>query len=172
MEKLNTIDISTVNNLVNGVVTYLKNWTHHELEVVIEQSIKQKKPLIINLGKKGYIVGNYVIDQISKRWWRLRFRFSDKEYMFTNKLSAICYAYYTQIGNFSRADRIFKEDDEVGRLSLKAEHYYYRYQQAQKKKNVHRTDLFLVRYQESSLKLASSKDLLEKTLQSAKYIKF
>ena len=172
MEKSNTIDISTVEQAVKGMVSYVKTWTHSELENVIDQSIKNRQPIILNLGKKGYLVGSCAIDLINKRWWRLRYRFTDKEHLFTNKLSAICYAYYSQIGRYDRADLILKEDDDVARLILKTEHYYHRYQQAQKKKNIHRTDLFLVRYQESSLRLSASKSLLEKTLQSAKYIKF
>lgn len=172
MEKSNIIDISTVEQAVKGVVSYVKTWTQSELENVIEQSIKERHPIILNLGKKGYLVGNCAIDLCNKRWWRLRFRFSNQEYLFTNKVSAICFAYYNQIGRHDRADRILKEDDDVARLTIKTEHYYHRYQQAQKKKNVHRTDLFLVRYQESSLRLSASKSLLEKTLKSAKYIKF
>lgn len=172
MEKSNTIDISTVEHAIKGMVSYVKTWTQGELESVVEQSIKQRRPIILNLGKKGYLVGNYAIDLVNKRWWRLRFRFSDQEVLFTNKVSAICFAYYTQIDRHDRANRILKEDDDVARLILKSEHYYHRYQQAQKKKNVHRTDLFLVRYQETSLRLSASKSLLEKALKSAKYIKF
>ena len=76
------------------------------------------------------------------------------------------------MGYIKHADRILAEDDAVGRLTLKAEHYFRCYKRALKKKNSQKIDLFLVRYQESSLRLSDSKNLLEKTLQSAKYIKF
>ena len=80
MEKSNIIDISTVEQAVKGVVSYVKTWTQSELENVIRQSIKEGHPIILNLGRKGYLVGNCAIDLCNKRWWRLRFRFSNQEY--------------------------------------------------------------------------------------------
>lgn len=173
MAKLNSIDISTVEQAVNNAVNYLKKWSQEELSRLMEQTSKgHQTPLIIKVPNKGYIVGNYFLEQIDAGWWRLVYRYSDKEYIFFNKLSAVCYAVYSQTNNYTRANQILHDDEQVGRLTLKTEQYYFRYKQAIKKKNTHKTDLFWVRYQETSHRLSNSKNLLEKRLKSAKYIKF
>jgi hypothetical protein len=173
MAKSNSINISTVEQAVNNAVDYLKKWSHEELARLMEQTSKgHQTPLIIKVPNKGYVIGNYFLEQIDNRWWRLTYRYGDREYIFFNKLSAVCYAVYSQTNNCTRAERILQDDEQVGRLTLKTEQYYFRYQQAIKKKNTHKTDLFLVRYQESLQKLSNSKNLLEKSLKSAKYIKF
>jgi hypothetical protein len=171
MDKSNSTNIPTVEQLVNQAVTYLKEWTSKELDNIIARSILDRKPVIMRLNR-GYIVGNYFINQHNHRWWKISHRYSNDEHIFTSKLSAICYAFYYQIGSFKFADRVLKEDDEVGRLTVKTEQYRYRFDEAKKKKNTHKIDLFLVRFEEASLRLTFSKNLLEKTLRSAKYIKF
>ena len=140
----------------------------------VQQNIASKKnPLIVKLGNRGYLVGHYFLETVEKRWWRLSCSINgDQKHIFSSKLSAVCYALCMQMGYLKQADRILNEDDAVGRLTVKSEHYFRCYKQALKKKNSQKIDLFLVRYQESSLRLSNSKNLLEKTLQSAKYIKF
>jgi hypothetical protein len=157
--------------LVNQAVSYIKDWTNKEIDHIIARSLRERRPIIMRINR-GYLVGNYFISSHNQRWWKLSHRFSNHEHIFTSKLSAICYAFHYQIGSFNFADRLLKEDDEVGRLLIKTEQYQFRFTEAKKKKNTLKTDLFLVRLEESSLRLTASKDLLEKTLQSAKYIKF
>lgn len=174
MEKSNTVDISTVETAVDCAVKYLKSWTRTELLNLVQQNINNNQtPLIIKMGSRGYLIGYYFLEPIEKRWWRLSCSISgDQKHIFSSKIAAVCYAMCSQRGYFNKADRILKDDDAVGRLTMKTEHFYRRYRQAIKKKNSQKTDLFLVRYQESSLRLADSRNLLEKTLTSAKYIKF
>lgn len=173
MAKLNSIDISTVEQAVDRAVHFLKKWSQEELARLMEQTSKgHQTPLIIKVPNKGYIIGNYFLEQIDLNWWRLVYRYSDQERLFFNKLSAVCYAVYSQTNNYTRANQILHDDEQIGRLTLKTEQYYFRYKQAIKKKNTHKTDLFWVRYQETSHKLSNSKNLLEKSLKSAKYIKF
>ena len=174
MEKSNTLNISTVEDIVNSAVSYIKSWTRTELINVVQRNLSNSRsPLIVKLGSRGYLIGHYLLEPIEKRWWRLSCSLNgDQKHIFSSKLSAVFYALCYQMGYIKHADRILAEDDAVGRLTLKAEHYFRCYKRALKKKNSQKIDLFLVRYQESSLRLSDSKNLLEKTLQSAKYIKF
>jgi hypothetical protein len=172
MDKLNSINTVTIEQIVDRAVLYLKNWTHNELNAILKKSVDERQPIIVNLKNQKWLVGNYLISQYNQRWWKLKHRFTSDEQIFSNKLSAIYYAYHYQIGYLARANNILKEDDDVSRLLLKTEQYKQRFLQAKKKKNLHKIDLFFTRYQESALKLSASKNLLEKTLRSAKYIKF
>ena len=172
MAKSNTPDTLTVEALVNQTVDYMRKWSQAEIETMINNAARtQQMPIIARIGKNGFIVGNYAVQFENDRWWKLSNRFSDTVYVFTSKLSAVLYAIYRQTGKINQADKILAEDEEVSRLTTKTEQYYFRYKQAQKKKNLHNVDLFFVRYQETSRKLNASRSLLEKTLKSAKYIK-
>lgn len=172
MDKSNSPDKSTVEQLVDQAVDYLRNWSKVELSAMLTATAKNgKTPLIARIGKKGYIVGNYAILPVNN-WWRVCYRFSDVEHVFTNRLAAIFYAVFQQTNKINLADRILKEDANVARLTIKAEQFYFRLQQAQKKKNALKTDLFLVRYEETTSRLNESKSQLEKSLKSAKYFKF
>ena len=173
MDKSNSLDKLTVEQLVDQAVDYLRQWSKTELSAMLSNTTnKGQMPLIARIGKKGYVVGNYAVLPIDNNWWRVSYRFSDFEHVFTSKLSAICYAVCQQMNRIMLADRILKEDADVGRLSIKADQFYFRLKQAQKKKNALKTDLFLVRYQETTTRLNESKSQLEKSLKSAKYFKF
>ena len=161
-----------VEGIVNQAVSYLRNWTREELVSFVSASTNGRTtPLIAQINKNSYIVGNYAIAKTGPSNWKVIYKYSDSEYHFSNKLSAVLFSVYQQTGQINSADTVLLRDENVSRLSIKAEHYLHRYKQAVKKKNIHKIDLFLIRYQETMLKLDASKRLLEKTLKSAKYIK-
>jgi hypothetical protein len=173
MDKSNSLDKLTVEQLVDQAVDYLRHWGQAELSAMISNTKdKGKAPLIARIGNKGYVVGNYAVLPIGDNGWRACYRFSDFDHVFTSKLSAICYAVCQQMDKIMLADRILKQDADVSRLSVKADQFYFRLQQALKKKNSLKTDLFLVRYEETTNRLNESKSQLEKSLKSAKYFKF
>lgn len=173
MDKSNSPDKSTVEQLVDQAVVYLRNWSKTELAAMLSDTKnKGQMPLIARIGKKGYIVGNYAVLPVDNGWWRVSYRFSDFEHVFTSKLSAICYAVCQQMNRIVLADRILKDDSDVARLTIKADQFLFRLKQAQKKKNSLKSDLFLVRYEETTNRLNESKSHLEKSLKSAKYFKF
>jgi hypothetical protein len=173
MAKSNTLEISTVEQMVAQAVSYFKNWSEDELTALIaKQTRSNQMPFIAPIGKNGYVVGNYAVRLVDNNWWEVHYRFSDTVHVFTSKLAAICYAVYSQTGKDTKADVILKNDAEVSKLTIKSENFYFRFKQAQKKKDQQKIDLFLVRYQESAGKLTLAKSNLEKSLNSAKYIKF
>jgi len=173
MAKSNSIEISTVEQMVAQAVSYFKNWSEDELsDLIAKQTKSNQMPFIAAIGKNGYVVGNYAIKLIDSDWWEVHYRFSDTVRIFSSKLAAICYAIFNQTGKDTKADVILKNDTEVSKLTIKSENFYFRFKQAQKKKDQQKIDLFLVRYQESASKLTIAKSNLEKSLNSAKYIKF
>jgi len=158
--------------MVAQAVSYFKNWSEDELSALIaKQTRSNQMPFIAPIGHSGYVVGNYAVKLVND-WWEVHYRFSDTVHIFTSKMAAICYAICNQTGKDSKADIILKNDAEVSKLTIKSENFYFRFKQAQKKKDQQKIDLFLVRYQESASKLTLAKSNLEKSLNSAKYIKF
>lgn len=171
MEKLNTLSTSTVEQFVNQAITYVQHWTKKELLTILEkkQSVSST-PVIIQIGKRGFLVGNYAMQPIERNWWRVSYRYDEEaEYIFSTKASALYFIYYRHKNNFQRSDNILTEDEQVRRWQLKSDHYQYRYKQCLKKKNYDKADLFYNRYQEAMCRLNHSKNLLEKSLKSAKY---
>jgi len=171
MDQSNISKILAVEGFVNQTVDYIKDWTQSELtSFVTKNTLSKKKPLIAKIKKDGYLIGNYIVYKKSYQWKAVSL-FSEIEYNFLNKLSAILFAIYKQTNKTSLADYILIHDQEVNRLAIKTEQYQLRFKQAIKKKNNHKIDLFSVRYRESLLKLDESKNRLKKILSSAKYIK-
>ena len=172
MAKSNSLNISTVETIVNNTVQYLNQWTKKELVSLLEKQTSNGVPLIAQIGKKGYIVGNYALQPIDHQWWRVSYRFNDEvEQVFSSKLSALCYIFYRHNNDYQHADQILNRDNNFRRWAIKSQHYQYRYKQALKKKNYLKSELFLARYQETQHQLNLSKIQLEKSLKLAKYFK-
>jgi hypothetical protein len=172
MESSNTLEISTIEGVVDQTINYLKTWTQHELTAFVTGNVDNRNaPLIARIGKNKYLVGYYVVAVEPNNQWKVIYWPSDSEFLFSSKLSAMLFTICRQTGRDKTADSILLHDQEVSRLSVKADLYSFRFRQAVKKKNSHRIDLFSLRYNETSLKLKAAKFHLEKILNSAKYIK-
>lgn len=171
MDKSNSVDTLKIEQLVHEAVEYLRRWTKEELRSIIDESSKSNRlPVIAPIGQQGYIVGNYgICPTEDKKWWRVNYRYSDQEYIFVNKAAAVCFALSQQTGKIILADKILKQDQEVGKFQLKSEMFKERFYQACRRKNRDKADLFKSRYQEVSLKLVEARNVLEKSLKSTKY---
>lgn len=172
MEQSNTLEISAIEGYVNQAVDYLRNWTQQELAEFVTKTVDGRHtPLIAKIKKDNYLVGAYLVSREPSNQWKVFYWRSEAEFLFSSKVSAILFAIYRQTGRDKTASSILTHDQEVSRLSIKADLYSFRFRQAVKKKNSHKIDLFSVRYNETSLKLKAAKEHLEKILNSAKYIK-
>ena len=173
MVKSNSTNTLAGEQLITQALAYMKHWSKAELSSIIAKTAENKQmPVIAPIGKKGYLVGNYAMQLLENGWWQVTYKFSDTTHIFTTKISAICFAVLRQTNRTELAESILRDDLEVGRLTIKAEQFYFRLTQAHKKKDNHRISLFLVRYQETSSRLHYFKSNLEKSLKSAKYFKF
>lgn len=169
MVTLNSVDTSTIEKIVDQAVDYFRDWTSKELDHLLSTTDKNNLPIITTLGKNGYIVGNYAICCLDHKWWRVCYRYSDQEYIFANKIAAIHYAICQQTDRYVTADRILKQDQEVGRHTTKSDFFKTRFNRALQQKNSQKSEFFKIRYQETAIKLSYAKSLLEKSLRSAKY---
>lgn len=170
MVQSNSLDTSTIENLVKRAVDYLRQWTGHELETIITQSLKDSRPIIAEIGKQVYLVGHYCIRQVDNKWWQVIYRYSDNDgHYFANRTAAVCYAVCQQTGKLVLADRILKLDQDVGRFLIKTDFFKARFYQAQQKNNLAKVDLFKNRYFEAKIRLTEAQHQLEKSLKSAKY---
>ena len=170
MDSTNTVNISKIEEIVNRTVIYLKEWTQKEfLELVNHPLHKDQAPLIVDMGGKGYLIGNYAVRPMKGNWWNVSYCYSDTEYIFSSKIAAVCYAVYKQSGKTNLAEKILKQDEDVGRLIVKTDQYKYNYKQAKNKKNNFAADVFLSRYHNYLTQLEQSKNDLGKSLKLAKY---
>ncbi len=172
MDKSNIITVQEIEKIVSGTVDYCKNWTRTELLSMMVRQGSNRLPIMIKVSNNGYIIGRHMIDQQRNGDWKLEHYMGDFSYVFSNKLSAVCFSVMHQTGRTNQAVQIRLQDNNVSRLTTKSEQFYHRYQQYSKKKDTTKSDIFLTRYLETKHKLKQSKNLLEKSLKSAKYIKF
>jgi hypothetical protein len=170
MEKQNIVNNSSIEEIVNQTVLYVKDWTQKEFVSLVEHPLDNKSlPIILDMGGRGYVIGNYALKPTSNKWWSVSYRFNDQEHLFSSKVAAVCYAVYQQTNKVKLADKILKQDHAVGRLLLKTEQYQHNLIRAKKLKNNWNTDLFLSRYNTCQYQLERSKHELEKSLKLTKY---
>lgn len=173
MAKSNTLTVQEVEKIVNCTVDYFKNWTKSEILSMINRSVLKKSPIvIIKVSDKGYIIGTHLINQQKNGSWKLLHYMGDYTHIFLSKFSAVLFSVMHQTGKINQALQLLSQDRNVSRLEIKSEQFYHRYQQYSKKKDPIKTEIFLTRYLEANYRLKESKNLLEKSLKSAKYIKF
>lgn len=173
MAKSNTLTVQEVEKIVDYTVDYFKNWTKSELLSLMNRGVIKKCPMVMmKISNNGYIIGTHLIDQQRNGSWKLSHYLGDYTYTFLSKFSAVSFSIMYQTGRINQALQLLSQDNNVSRLALKSEQFYLRYQQYSKKKDPIKTGIFLTRYLETKYRLKESKNLLEKSLKSAKYIKF
>lgn len=170
MEKSNTVDISKIEETINQAVVYVKDWTQNQFKLILNDKLnKNQIPLIVDMNGKGYLLGTFAIIPMENKLWKLTNFYSDNEYVFSSKISAVCYAVYMQTSRKNLADKILTQDQNVCRLRIKVEHYKYCQTRAKKQKNYVLVDVFNSRYENYVERLAQAKSILEKSLKLTKY---
>jgi hypothetical protein len=167
MAQCNIENKITIDQAVKQAVKHVRTWTQQNLQQVIDRHQKDKLPLIITLGKEGYLIGNYALRCIDNRWHMI-YRYNDQELEFTRKNSAVFYAVCQQTGRGQTAQQILCQDQRIDRLQNELNFFRARIDRARKKSQ--NIDLYVSRYQETQSQLLVAGNLLEKTLQMAKYI--
>ena len=170
MDKYNTVDKLTIEQTIDRalkqVVTQVKHWSRKELENLLDQK-NQPQPLIVPLGRNCYLIGNYALRSINHTWAMI-YRYNDQELIFLNRHAAIFYAICQQNGRGQLADEIYRYDQACLRINHDVEFYQNKLEHHKNKGN---TELFRSRYLESRARLNHQRQLLEKSLKMAKYIK-
>lgn len=172
MDKSITLNKSKVDQAVQYAVKHVKSWTREELRKILSlKPIKNERPLIIQIGEHGYIIGRYAIKH-ENNLWHMIYCYSDEEFVFTNKHAAIFYAVCYQSNRILIADQIKNYNEDINRLIVEVDRLNQRLKQAIKRKNSVNIDLYCSRYEHALAQLKIRRFQLEKTLKSAKYMNY
>ena len=147
---------------------YLKEWTDRELRHLV---VDQKLPVCLPLGAHGFLIGRYQMRPEGKHTWRVLDNNQDFVHDFSRKLSAVFYCLTTQLNKLNLAREILIADNIVGKLEMDQDHYMHSIKSYTKKQDFFRVDLARMRFIQADLQLKFAVGELEKTINTAKYLK-
>lgn len=146
--------------------TYLKNWTKQEL------SRYKTEPVVIPSGDHGFFVGMYTIKRLAPNCWRVMLDDTKIVHDFINKTASILYCLLTVSHRYKQAMEVLEVDTKLGKLDNDVCHYEHSMSVARRNKDEFKSDILLNKYIDAKMKRKVYQDILKKTINSAKYIKF
>jgi len=166
MDKSHIANKSQIEQAVRQAVQHIRTWTRSELRKLLAKPRgKTETPIIIPLGSRGFLVGDYAMLQTNSIWHMI-YRYNDEELEFVDRDAAIFYAVCQQTNRIVMAEQLYKYDQNINRLNVKADQFKSRLTRTRS----HVTkDLYASRYSETMAQLKRNQFLLEKTLNLAKY---
>ena len=147
---------------------YLKYWTTNELKRL---TLNESLPVCLPLGNRGFLIGYYKVLSINQYCWRVLDHNDELVNDFGRKLSAVFYCLTTQANKLNLAREILTADSQVSRLETDQENYANTRRISLKKKDYFRADLANMRYINTRYQLHHANEELEKTINTAKYLK-
>jgi hypothetical protein len=108
---------------------------------------------------------------VGKHTWRVLDNNQELVHDFSRKLSAVFYCLTTQLNKLNLARSILTADTAVGKLELDQDYYMYSIKNYAKKQDFFRVDLAKLRYIQAEHELRFANQELEKTINTAKYLK-
>jgi hypothetical protein len=160
--------IAKVKHVVAETARFLGEWTEQQ---VLHHSINERTPYIWPLGKTGYAIGTCRI-LADHGYWQLQNAHHERIHIFDQKLSAVFYCLLEQKGRFRLAETVKKLDSEVLILKNDIVHYQSSVNRAIKNKRSDAAAIWEARLYDARLLLKTANDQLQKSLTSAKYIKY
>ena len=157
-----------VEQAARATTEYLKEWTDRELQDLV---LNQKLPVCLPIGNHGLLVGRYKMMPVGKDCWRVLDNNGELVHDFSRKLSAVFYCLTTQINKLNLARAILTADTSVGRLELDQDYYAHTMKTSLKKQDYFKADLAKLRYINAQQQLKFANQELEKTINTAKYLK-
>jgi hypothetical protein len=157
-----------IEQAARATTEYLKAWTDRELQhLVLEENI----PVCLPLGDRGFLISGYQVEQVGKYTWRVLDRNQEFVHDFSRKLSAVFYCLTTQLNKLNLARNILTADSTVSKLELDQQFYMHSIKNYTKKQDFFRVDLAKMRYINAQHQLKFANQELEKTINTAKYLK-
>lgn len=157
-----------VEQAADATTQFLKAWTDRELQDLV---LNQKIPVCLPIGDRGFLIGRYRMHLIGKHTWRVTDNNQEFVHDFSRKLSAVFYCLTTQLNKLNLARSILLADTAVGKLELDQDYYMYSIKNYTKKQDFFRVDLAKLRYIQAQYELQYANQELEKTINTAKYLK-
>jgi len=146
----------------------LGEWTEQQVHKI---SVNERTPYIWPLGKTGYAIGTCRI-LADHGYWQLQNAYHERVHVFDQKLSAVFYCLLEQKGRYRQAETVKKLDSEVMRLKNDIVHYQSSVNRATRNKRSDAAAIWEARLFDARLQLKTANDQLQKSLTSAKYIKY
>jgi len=162
--KSSNITVNDIKAVADAASNYVKHWTKHEAQRLA------KETLVIIPASWGLQVGTYAVKD-TNQGWRVENGSGELINNFTSKRSAVAWCIMYQTNRYGISERLLKQDNKLSKLSQDHVNYMYSKQQARKKRDYFAVDVVEARLIESSSHLEVAKNDLEKTLNSAKYLK-
>jgi hypothetical protein len=160
--------IRDAKHIVSETAKFLTTWTEQQVRAI---AVKEHTPYIWPLGQKGYAIGNRRVLNING-YWQVENISRDRIGIFDEKISAVFYCLCEQTGRHRLADSIAANDREVTRLKNDLIHYEASVARAIKNKNSEKIAIWDSRLFDAKIQLKYANDQLQKSLTSAKYIKY
>jgi hypothetical protein len=160
--------ISQAKQAVALTAKFLTAWTEHQVQSI---AINERTPYIWPLGRDGYAIGTRRVLQVNG-YWRVENISKELLYVFEEKTSAIFFCLCEQSGRHSLADSIASTDDVVRKLRNDVVHYEASVERAIKGKNSEKISIWSARLYDAKIHLKHASNELQKSLTSAKYIKY
>lgn len=157
-----------IEQAADATTQFLKAWTDRELQDLV---LNQKIPVCLPIGDRGFLIGRYRMYPVGKHTWRVLDNNHEFVHDFSRKLSAVFYCLTTQLNKLNLAREILTADTAVGKLELDQDYYMYSIKNYTKKQDFFRVDLAKLRYIQAEHELRFANQELEKTINTAKYLK-
>jgi hypothetical protein len=153
---------------VDVTARLLGEWTQRQVQQI---SVNEKTPYIWPLSPSSFIIGNYRV--VGKNgYWTVLNTYYEVLHQFDSKLSAVFYCLCEQKGRLKLAQSIRALDSEVKRLKNDIVHFESSVNRAIANKKGDSVAIWDARLYDARLQLQAASLQLQKSLTSAKYIKY
>lgn len=157
-----------IEQAAEATTAYLKDWTTKELRNI---RLTENVPVCIPIGKHGFLVGKYHVENINGECWRVLDHNQEEVHNFCRKLSAIYYCVANELRMYGLARQLQMSDSLVSKLELDQDYYQHTIKVSLKKQDYFRADVAKLRQINTQYALRPALEELQKTINIAKYLK-
>jgi hypothetical protein len=160
--------LDEVKKILEAMASYVSHWTEQELQSL---SNSKKMPYIWPIEGLGYVIGHYRVLN-NRGIWQVRDKDNNVVHSFSSKQGAVFYTLCETTGRFKVSGNLLLADSTVNRLKNDIIHFEASIKRAKSVKDFDRLDIWKARMNEANLSLRYANEELQKSLNSAKYIKY
>lgn len=150
--------------MTEAASVYVGVWTKKET-----QKLLATQPVIVPV-KSGYKVGKYSVKS-SVNGWEVHDSWGELVKTFTGKKSAVYWSVLTGMGRVLMSQKLYDQDTRLSKYTQDQLNYTHMRQRSLSKKDYFSVDLCNARLAKNESMLEDARIELEKTLNSAKYLK-
>jgi hypothetical protein len=156
--------IEEVVEATEAASVYIGVWTKLET-----QRLLKSEPIIVQTNW-GFRVGKYSVKNVGNSWHAFN-EWGEFVNPFSNKKSAIYWSLLQAMGRLTHSKKLLEQDRWFDKCEQDRLHYTHKRRRAIQQKDFFKVDVCDARLSKNQSLLETAKDDLEKTLNSAKYLK-